>query len=294
MEFAVRGVRIGHWTDPVGETGCTVVELPPGTSASYEARGGAPASRELELLEPDKAVAAVDAVVLTGGSAFGLSAADGVMRYYEEQGRGVPTLGGRVPVVPTLALFDLSVGDSLARPGPDSGYAAARATKAEQILRGRVGAGSGACVGHWRGPAGRRRGGLGYSAQRLDDGRRELVVAAMCAVNAFGDIDHGRQPITFDAVRNLRELFEFEQDRSHTTIGVVVTNARLDKTGCRVLAQGGHDGIARSLTPPHTRFDGDAIIAAATGEVDTHVDVVRVMAVAAVAEAIRSVDVARP
>ncbi|QGN32624.1 P1 family peptidase [Microlunatus sp. Gsoil 973] len=292
MDFAVHGVRVGHWSDPVGETGCTVIELPAGSAASYEARGGAPASRELELLEPDKAVTSVDAVLLTGGSAFGLGAADGVMRYYEERGRGVPTPGGNVPIVPTLALFDLGVGDSRARPDPDSGYAAAAATKAEQILRGRVGAGSGAYVGHWRGPDGRRPGGLGYSEQRLDDGGRELVVAAMCVVNAFGDIDHGGGPISFEAVRDLHKVFEFEQGRSHTTIGVVVTNARLDKTGCRILAQGGHDGIARSLTPPHTRFDGDAIIAAATGEMETPIDVVRMMAVAAVAEAVRSVDAA--
>lgn len=161
MEFAVRGVRVGHWSDPIGETGCTVVELPPGTPASYEARGGAPASRELESLAPDKAVASIDAVLLTGGSAFGLSAADGVMRYYEEQGRGVPTPGGRVPIVPTLALFDLGVGDSRARPGPSSGYAAAQETKSAQVLQGRVGAGSGAYVGHWRGSEGRRTGGAG-------------------------------------------------------------------------------------------------------------------------------------
>lgn len=289
MEFGVPGVRVGHWSDPVGETGCTVVELPPGTTASYEARGGAPASRELELLEPDKAVASIDAVLLTGGSAFGLGAADGVMRYYEEQGRGVPTPGGNVPIVPTLAVFDLGVGDGRARPTPEAGYAAAEATKDEQILHGRIGAGTGAYVGHWRGPEGRRPGGLGYSEQRLHDGRHELVVAALCVVNAFGDIDPGGRPISYDAVRRLREMFEFEQGRAHTTIGVVVTNARLDKTGCRILAQGGHDGLARALTPPHTRFDGDAIVAAATGEVETAVDVVRLMAVAAVAEAIRSV-----
>jgi L-aminopeptidase/D-esterase-like protein len=292
-DFAVPGVRVGHWSDHVGETGCTVVELPPGTVASYEARGGAPASRELELLEPDKAVTTIDAVLLTGGSAFGLSAADGVMRYYEERGRGVPTPGGNVPIVPTLALFDLGAGDSRARPGPDSGYAAAAATRTEQILSGRVGAGSGAYIGHWRGPDGRRPGGLGYSEQRLAHGGHQVVVAALCVVNAFGDVDHGDEPISFEAVRDLQSVFEYEQGRSHTTIGVVVTNARLDKAGCRVLAQGGHDGIARSLTPPHTRFDGDAIIAAASGEVETPVDLVRVMAVAAVAEAVRSVDPAR-
>lgn len=291
MTFGISGVKIGHWSDPVGETGCTVIELPPGTSTSYEARGGAPASRELELLAPDKAVTAVDAVLMTGGSAFGLTAADGVMRYYEERGRGVPTPSGPVPVVPTLALFDLGVGDSRARPNASSGYAAAEATTSQdQWLRGRIGAGTGAYVGHWRGPTGRRPGGLGYSEQRLDVGHDEVVVATLCVVNAFGDIDHGGKPISFDAVLGLRRVFEYEQGRSHTTIGIVVTNARLDKIGCQILAQGGHDGLARSLTPPHTRFDGDAIIATATGEVEAPIDVVRLMGVAAVAEAVRSVD----
>ncbi|MEU8900270.1 P1 family peptidase [Nocardia sp. NPDC048505] len=284
MTVGVAGVRVGHWTDPVGETGCTVITVPEGTVASCEVRGGAPASRETDVLAPDKTVGTVDSFVLTGGSAFGLAVADGVLRYLEEQGRGVPTPGGRVPIVPTLALFDLSAGDPAARPTAEHGYLAASAAAGEQVLSGRVGAGAGAYVGHWRGPQGRVPGGIGYAEKRL--GR--VVVAAVVAVNAFGDIDEGTGEISLEAVTQL-EQFAAAGARAHTTIGAVLTNARLDKTGCHIVAQGAHDGLSRALTPPHTRFDGDGFFAAATGEVDTAVDVVRLLALAAVAEAIRSV-----
>jgi L-aminopeptidase/D-esterase-like protein len=282
--FGVSGVRVGHWSDFEGRTGCTVIDLPAGTVASYEARGGAPASRELESLEPGKAVNAVDGVVLTGGSAFGLAAADGVMRYYRELGRGVRTPAGAVPIVPSLALFDLTAGDPTAAPDSDAGYAAAQTCSADQVLEGQVGAGTGAYVSHWRGPDGRRPGGLGYAEHRLGD----LVVACLAVVNAFGDIDDGRGAVSFDAVRMLAEPFAFGGSRAHTTIGIVVTNARLDKVGCRIVAQGAHDGLARSITPPHTQFDGDGFVAAATGEVDTHVDIVRLLALATVTAAIGS------
>ncbi|WP_152521095.1 P1 family peptidase [Nocardiopsis ganjiahuensis] len=285
QRMGVDGVRVGHWTDEAAKTGCTVIEFPEGTVASYEVRGGAPASRELDLLAPDKTVTRVDAVLLTGGSAFGLAAADGVMRYYEEQGRGAGTPAGPVPIVPAMALFDLGVGDPRVRPTSESGYLAARATRGEQVLTGGVGAGTGAYVSHWRGPRGSRHAGLGYVEHSVGD----LVVGALCAVNAFGDVDDGRGEISLDAVRALAEPFELAPERAHTTIGVVVTNARLDKAGCRIVAQGAHDGLSRALTPPHTRFDGDGFVAAATGRVDAHVDTVRMLALASVAEAIRSV-----
>jgi L-aminopeptidase/D-esterase-like protein len=287
--LGVAGVRVGHWTDQESQTGCTVVELPPGTVASYEARGGAPASREVELLHPDKTVSTVDAVLLTGGSAFGLAAADGVMRYYEQNGRGVSTPAGRVPIVPALAVFDLAVGDSAVRPTADHGYRAAQATSPAQVISGRVGAGAGAYVGHWRGPAGRRRAGLASHVARLGD----LVVSVLCVVNAFGDIESGDDSAGLGAIETLAALPSgFEGGRTHTTIGVVCTNARLDKTGCQVVAQGAHDGLSRAITPPHTRFDGDAFVAAATGEVDAQVDVVRFLALTAVCRAIRSVPLA--
>ncbi|MGF6887062.1 L-aminopeptidase/D-esterase-like protein [Nocardia sp. GAS34] len=284
MTIGIAGVRVGHWSDPAAETGCTVLTLPEGTVASCEVRGGAPASRELDLLAPDKTVNSVDAILLTGGSAFGLAAADGVMRYLEEQGRGVVTPGGRVPIVPTMALFDLAAGDPAVRPTAEHGYAAAAAASGEQILRGRVGAGTGAYTSQWRGPE-RRPGGIVCAEKTLG----ELVVVAVCAVNAFGDIDDGRAGISLDSAAIFEALREAAAPRTHTTIGAVITNARLDKVGCHIVAQGAHDGLARALTPPHTRFDGDGIIAAATGSVDAAVDTVRLLALAAVAEAIRSV-----
>jgi L-aminopeptidase/D-esterase-like protein len=284
--LGVAGVRVGHWTDAEAQTGCTVIELPEGTVASYEARGGAPASREVELLHPDKTVSTVDAVLLTGGSAFGLAAADGVMRYYEQAGRGVQTPAGRVPIVPALALFDLAVGDGAVRPGAEQGYLAAAAAAQAQVVTGRVGAGAGAYTGHWRGPSGRRPAGLAAHVMRLGD----LVVSALCAVNAFGDIDLGDSSLGLGAIEALAALPPvFEGGRAHTTIGVVCTNARLDKDGCLIVAQGAHDGLSRAITPPHTRYDGDAFIAAATGEVEAHVDVVRYLALTAVCQAIRSV-----
>lgn len=281
MTIPVAGVKVGHWTDAAAQTGCTVVEFPPDTVASYECRGGAPAARELTLLEPDKSVTSIDALLLTGGSAFGLAAADGVMRRMEELGRGVPTPAGAVPIVPALGIFDLAIGDRTVRPGPEQGYAAALTATTHDPDTGQVGAGTGAYVSHWRGPQGARPGGLCTATRQLGD----VVVWALVVANAFGDIDPGTPGVDLAPVQALEGGFDF--DRTHTTIGLVATNARLDKVGCRIVAQGAHDGLARAITPPHTRFDGDAFVAAATGEVPAHVDVVRLLALAAVAGAIR-------
>lgn len=282
MVIPIDGVKVGHWTDVEAETGCTAIEFPRDTVASYECRGGAPAARELTLMEPDKSVQSIDALLLTGGSAFGLAAADGVMRRMEELGRGVPTPAGAVPIVPALGLFDLAVGDSSIRPTAANGYAAALAATTDDPPCGQVGAGTGAYVSHWRGPDGAQPGGIHTATRQLGD----VVVWALVVVNAFGDIDAGGPSIDTAAVEALHGTFEFE--RTHTTIGLVATNARLDKVGCRIVAQGAHDGLARAITPPHTRFDGDALVAAATGQVPAHVDVVRLLALAAVADAIRA------
>ena len=277
----VAGVEVGHWTDPVGRTGCTVVLLPEGTAASAEVRGGAPASRELDLLAPDRLVDHVDAVVLTGGSAFGLAAADGVMAWCEERGRGFPTSAGPVPIVPTLALYDLAVGSSSVRPGPAEGRAACRSAAAGAVPHGSVGAGCGATVGGWRGPGAVTAGGLGGSTVRAGD----LVVAALIAVNAHGSIDVDGSGL--DGIEDV-DPGVAPAPFANTTIGVIATNARLDKLGCLVVAQGGHDGLARSIVPAHTRVDGDALVAAATGTVTAGVDEVRRLAVAAVERAVRS------
>jgi L-aminopeptidase/D-esterase-like protein len=277
VNLGVDGVRVGHWTDAVAQTGCTVVLLPEGTVASGEVRGGAPGTREFELLRPERLVSSIDAVVLTGGSAFGLAACDGVVRWCEEQGRGFVTRAARIPIVVGAVLYDLAVGDASVRPGPAEGYAACLAASVDDVELGRVGAGTGATVAKWWGTdAERRPGGLGGAVERDGD----VVVAALMAVNAFGDLVGGvRRPLPPPAPATVGE---------NTTIGIVVTNARLDKTGCLLVAQSGHDGLARALEPAHATVDGDAVIACATGLVDSPVDRVRVLAARAVEAAIRS------
>ena len=298
MSAPVAGVEVGHWTDHAARTGCTVVLFPEGTVASGEVRGGAPATRELALLAPGRLVDRIDALVLTGGSAFGLAAADGVMAWCEEQGRGFATPGGPVPIVVGLGLFDLAVGDPSVRPGPQEGLAACRAATGagdggSALDQPGAGAGAGCTTGKWRPDAAPVGGGLGSAVRRRDD----LVVWSLVAVNALGDID-------VDGTASTRSGDGTTGDGGpstpavpstpampfgNTTIGLVATNARLDKAGCHLVAQSGHDGLARSLFPAHTRADGDALVAAATGTVDASVDEVRMLATAAVEAAVRSV-----
>lgn len=297
MLTEVPGVRVGHWTDPVARTGCTVVLFPEGTVASGEVRGGAPATRDFALLAPERTVDRIDAAVLSGGSAFGLAAADGVMGVLEEAGVGFRTPAGPVPIVVGLSLFDLLVGDPKVRPGAAEGAAAARAATDGPVPLGLVGAGGGATAGKWRGAEERVDTGLGGAVVRQGD----LVVAALIAVNAFGAVHHGGA-VPDDALDWVPEGFgppaggdagddgagQVPGAMQNTTIGVVATNARLDKVGCLVAAQGGHDGLGRAIVPPHTRVDGDALIVAATGAVAASVDTVRLLTVAAVERAVRS------
>jgi L-aminopeptidase/D-esterase-like protein len=230
---------------------------------------------------PDRLVDRVDAVVLTGGSAFGLAAADGVMGWLEERGRGFATPAGPVPIVPTLALFDLAVGSASVRPGPAEGRAACAAAHPGPVAHGAVGAGTGATTGKWRGPDHVAPGGLGGATVRAGG----LVVAALVAVNAYGSIDADGSGL--DGVEAVLPAMP-PAPMGNTTIGVIATNARLDKGGCLVVAQGGHDGLGRAIVPAHTRVDGDALVAVATGEVDALVDHVRLLAVAAVERAVRT------
>ena len=186
----ISGVRVGHWTHPEAQTGCTVILFPEGTRASGEVRGGAPATREFDLLAPERMVDRLDAVLLTGGSAFGLASADGVMRWCAEQGSGFATGAGPVPIVVTMALFDLLVGEPHVRPGAVEGYAACAEARGGAVQVGRIGAGTGATIGKWRGREHARPGGLGSATVRDGD----LVVSALVAVNAVGDIDDGSEP----------------------------------------------------------------------------------------------------
>lgn len=288
MITSVEGVSVGHWTDPVARTGCTVALLPPGTVASGEVRGGAPATREFALLDPGRLVQHVDAVVLTGGSAFGLASADGVMGWLEEQGRGFSTPAGPVPIVVAMGLFDLKVGDASVRPDAASGRAACEGASAGNPELGGVGAGTGATVGKWQGWDTAGPGGLCGAVRR----HGELVVASLVAVNALGSPDDGSargvEPDALDAAGWLGDATQPRGGLTNTTIGVVATNARLDKLGCHLAAQGAHDGLARSLLPVHSQSDGDAMVVAATGTVEVNPQAVRQLATTVVAEAVRS------
>ena len=276
----VPGVRVGHWTHEAARTGCTVVLFPSGTVASGEVRGGAPGTREWDLLAPERLVERVDAAVLCGGSAFGLAAADGVVGWCEERGLGLPTRAGPVPIVVAAVLFDLMVGEPSVRPDAAAGYAACVAATDRAVATGRVGAGAGATVSTWRGPSGERPGGLGTASVR----RGDLVVGAVVAVNAFGDVVGDGRPSAPSPPVDPARAFPGE----NTTIGVIATNATLDKVGCLLVAQSGHDGLARALDPVHTTVDGDALVAAATGSAAATVDEVRVLAAHVVEEAVRS------
>jgi L-aminopeptidase/D-esterase-like protein len=272
---AVPGIRAGHWTDENGRTGCTAVLFPEGTRASGEVRGGAPATRDFDLLAPERTVDRIDALVLSGGSAFGLAACDGAMRFCEEAGRGFPTPGGPVPIVVGAAIFDLAVGDAAARPSAAEGYAACAAAEADEpFVGGRVGAGTGATVGGWLGAP--RPAGIGTATLRDGD----LVVAALAVVNASGDAyDPAAPPPAPPAVPPLPV--------ENTTLALVATNAQLSKLDCLRVAQSGHTGMARALEPAHTAFDGDAVVAAATGTEAADVEYVRVLAARAVEAAVR-------
>ena len=268
-------------------TGVTVVLLPEGTTASGEVRGGAPASRETALLEPTKLVEHADAFVLTGGSAFGLAAADGVMTVLATRGRGFRSTGGPVPIVPTAAIFDL-VASGGVHPTADDGAAAAAAAVAGAVLAtGRVGAGTGATVGKWRGAAHGVPGGLGSASVRVGD----ATVGALAVVNAIGDViaDDGTIIAGSGAPPEVGGYPDPPLGPGEsTTLVVVATDARCSKVECQLLAQSAHDGLARALRPVATRFDGDIAFAAATGVVGAHFDRLRLGVVDAVSAAARS------
>jgi L-aminopeptidase/D-esterase-like protein len=291
MIARIPGIRVGQWTDPEGLTGCTVVLCPPGTIGSGEVRGGAPGTRETDLLRPGTLVQEVNAVLLTGGSAFGLAAADGVMRFLEERGIGFETLVARVPIVPAAVLFDLGVGDPSARPGPEQGYAAC-ATASEEVAEGNVGAGTGATVAKLRGIERAVKGGLG-TASRTEG---ELVVAAVAAVNAYGEIvdDQGEtlvgaRPGEDPGAAGPGALPEGQGflPGMNTTLLVVATNAKLSKERAHLLSLAAHDGIAGAIRPAHTMWDGDTAFVLATGPVEAEHRTLESLAEEAVKEAIR-------
>ena len=272
----VEGVKVGHFTETRRPTGCTVLLVEEGATGGVEQRGGAPGTRETDLLNPVNHVEKVNAIVLSGGSAFGLATADGVMRYLEEKGFGYQAGRVRVPIVPAAILFDLGVGDSSIRPTAESGYKACQAARATVPEQGNVGAGAGATIGKMLGPGRAMKGGFGAASVRLPNG---LVVGAMVAVNAVGDVwDHihgkllagartedGKHLADTMALMRQGRLPAFSPRATHTTIGVVATNAPLTKTQAAKMAQMADDGYALAIRPVHTPGDGDTVFAVATG-----------------------------
>lgn len=284
---AVPGVRVGHWTHPERHTGCTVVVLPEPNVVAWEVRGAAPGSRETALLEPGMRVEQAQAVVLTGGSAFGLATADGVMRQLEMEGRGHPTPVGPVPIVPAAVVFDLRPG--MPRPGPEDGAAAYRNAGAGPVEQGLVGAGAGTTVAKWRGFDHARPGGVGSATVVLG----ATVVGALVVVNAVGDVFslEGESLTGGSAVPGPPALFP---PAGNTTLAVVATNARLSRVELLRVAVRAQDAYAVCLRPAHTRYDGDACFAVSCGQEDLSVDVVAEAAFEAVGRAVaRAVESSR-
>ena len=315
----IDGILVGHYTDAENKTGCTVILCPPdGAVGGVDVRGPAPATRETDLLRPGHLVERVNAVLLTGGSAFGLDAAAGVMHFLEEKNIGYETGVARVPIVPAAAIFDLAVGSAKARPNADAGYRACVAATSGAVAEGRVGAGTGASVGHLLGPQFASPGGLGAASQSIGKG---VIVGALVVVNAFGDVVDPRTgeilagarkpvvgvrtlssllrrktteiPATDESVRWLNSASAIKSGiaqtalaRTHTTIGVVATNAALTKEQVNLVAMMAHDGFARAIRPAHTLYDGDALFVLSAGKKDGDVSAIGHTAAEVVAEAI--------
>jgi L-aminopeptidase/D-esterase-like protein len=297
---SVNGLKVGHWTDPEAATGCTVVLCPDGAVASVDVRGGAPGTRETDLLRAGTLVQRVHAILLSGGSAYGLDAATGVMRWLEKHGHGFPVPTGVVPIVPAAILIDLSVGNPHSRPDADAGYAACDAAASGPIAEGCAGAGTGASVGKALGIERALKGGIGTAAEKTASG---VTVGALIAVNSFGEVvdpEDGRViagprgeragsfESTLEALRTRPALSPFAAAPSNSTIGVVATDAVLSKDEAYRLAVMAQTGLTQAIRPAHTPVDGDTIFALATGTNPTATDMLQLgtLAARAVARAI--------
>ncbi len=293
----IPGFRVGHASDIVGCTGCTVILCPDGTVGGVDVRGSAAGTRELDALSPLHLVPHVHAVLLAGGSAFGLDAAAGVMQFLEERGIGFDVQVTRVPIVPTAILFDLRLGDAKARPDARMAYAACQQATDGPIQEGSVGAGTGATVGKLFGIGQAMKGGLGAAGVDLPGGVR---VAALAVVNAYGDV---RDPSTGRLLAGAREtpkghrlvdaaaamrrgVARMGYSGESTTLAVVATNAHLTKAQTTKMAQVAHHGLVRTIIPVHTTLDGDLVISLATGTVEADLNALGLAAADAVAEAV--------
>ena len=299
MASPLPGIKLGHWQDPEGITGCTVLLPASGAMrAGVHVGGGSPGTRETDLLEPTRAVGEVHALLLTGGSAFGLDAASGVVRYLRDQGRGFDVGVARVPIVPAAVIFDLAIGSPAAFPDNAAGYVACQAASEDEARQGTVGAGYGAVIGKILGPSGAVKGGLGLASSVETDAVR---VGAIAVVNAGGDVlDRDGRIVAgtrqgdgfLDSAAFLRTGRTMERVMprmlTNTTLVAVATSARMDKVALTFLARQAHDGLARALSPAHTGFDGDTAFALSTGDDEVDPNVVAAIAVDLVAEAIRN------
>jgi L-aminopeptidase/D-esterase-like protein len=292
----IEGIKVGHEQDLIGATGCTVVICEEGAVGGVDVRGGAPGTRETDLLNPVNLIEKVHAIVLSGGSAFGLDAASGVMQYLEERGIGFDVGVTKVPIVTQAVLFDLAVGDFRARPDKEMGYKACINANNRGCPEGNVGAGTGATVGKFLGLEYAMKGGLGSCCYRVGD----LMVGAIVAVNCLGDVvDPKIGKIIAGALNknkngfaNTEEMMAAHYEKSknaftgNTTIGVVATNAALTKSEANKVASMAHNGYARTIRPAHTMFDGDTIFTMATGKTKADVNVVGLLAAKAVEQAV--------
>lgn len=294
----VSGFKVGHAQDLEALTGCTVVLCPPGTVGGVDQRGGAPGTRETDLLHTSHLVNQVTAVLLTGGSAFGLDAASGVMRYCEENKLGLNTGLGIVPIVPAAVLFDLGIGDPKVRPGDEMGYQACLNASDDPPASGNVGAGTGATVGKILTPKMSTKSGIGTASIDLGGGG---VVGAIVAVNAFGDVIDPENGEILAGARGIKgyadtlkvmktfigkKVMGFASGGSNTVIGVVATNVQLDKEGITRVAQMAHNGLARTIRPAFTMLDGDTCFALSSGKVEIDLNIVGAYAAQVYQEAI--------
>jgi L-aminopeptidase/D-esterase-like protein len=312
----IPGLLVGHAQNDEALTGCTVILYEKGAVGGVDQRGGAPGTREIDALHPMHLVSKVHGIMLAGGSAFGLDAATGAMRYLEERGVGFDTHIVKVPIVPSAILFDLGIGKPDVRPDAAMGYLACQNASSDPPAEGNVGAGTGATVGKILGPAQCMKSGIGTASMEIGAG---VIVGAIAAVNAFGDVidpDTGQiiagarskdiGPLHIGASGYFADTLQVMQtligrtaigfgSRGNTVIGVVATNAKLDKEDANKVAQMAHDGLARTIRPAHTMVDGDTIFALATGEHSADVNIVGAYAAEVFARAIlRGVRAARP
>jgi len=293
----VKGVQVGHAQNWKAGTGCTVIIIEKGAVAGVDVRGAAPGTRETDLLDPTNTVQKVHAIYLSGGSAFGLDGAAGVMKFLEERGIGFQAGPVRVPIVPGAVIFDLDIGSSSVRPDKKMGYQACLNASSELIDEGCVGAGTGATVGKYNGISRCMKGGLGVASIKSD----ELVIGALVVVNAFGDIVNPANGEVLAGALNKekKQLTCKKQISNHqlfignnpflknTTLGVIATNAKLSKAEAKRLSMSAHDGFARCILPSHTLYDGDVIFSLATGEIKTDLSHLNMLSASVISLAIQ-------